>query len=70
LNGSYRLVVWYNTRWPVCDAGIDWQRNKLVAAIRASHLSFRDINEEPDAPSAPRSTMSAVARARSTKPAA
>ena len=43
-----RLVVWYNTRCPVCDAGIDWQRNKLLAAVRG-HLCFRDINEEPQA---------------------
>jgi predicted DCC family thiol-disulfide oxidoreductase YuxK len=46
---EHRLVVWYNTRCPVCDAGIDWQRNKLLAAVRAGHLSFRDINLEPDA---------------------
>jgi predicted DCC family thiol-disulfide oxidoreductase YuxK len=44
-----RLVVWYNTRCPVCDAGIDWQRNKLLAAIRAGTLEFKDINEQPDA---------------------
>ena len=44
-----RLVVWYNTRCPVCDAGIDWQRNKLLAAVRAGSISFRDINDEPDA---------------------
>src|SRR3982074_2869700 len=43
------LVVWYNTRCPVCDAGIDWQRNKLVAAVRAGDISFSDINEQPDA---------------------
>jgi predicted DCC family thiol-disulfide oxidoreductase YuxK len=43
------LVVWYNTRCPVCDAGIDWQRNKLVTAVRAGTISFKDINEEPDA---------------------
>jgi hypothetical protein len=24
-----RIVVWYNTRCPVCNGGIDWQRNKL-----------------------------------------
>jgi predicted DCC family thiol-disulfide oxidoreductase YuxK len=42
------LVVWYNTRCPVCDAGIDWQRNKLLA-VRAGHISFKDINEQPDA---------------------
>src|SRR5258708_27692569 len=46
---GHRLVVWYNTRCPVCDAGIDWQRNKLLAAVRAGHISFRDINEQPDA---------------------
>ena len=44
-----RLVVWYNTRCPVCDAGIDWQRNKLLAAVRAGQISFKDINEQPDA---------------------
>jgi predicted DCC family thiol-disulfide oxidoreductase YuxK len=43
------LVVWYNTRCPVCNGGIDWQRNKLVAAVRAGRIAFRDINEEPDA---------------------
>jgi predicted DCC family thiol-disulfide oxidoreductase YuxK len=45
----HRLVVWYNTRCPVCDAGIDWQRNKLLAAVRAGHISFSDINDEPEA---------------------
>src|SRR5262245_32417626 len=44
-----RLVVWYNTRCPVCDAGIDRQRNKLLAAVQAGRISFRDINEQPDA---------------------
>ena len=44
-----RLVVWYNTKCPVCDAGIDWQRNKLLAAARAGGIEFRDINEQPDA---------------------
>jgi predicted DCC family thiol-disulfide oxidoreductase YuxK len=44
-----RLTVWYNTKCPVCDAGIDWQRNKLVALVRAGTVEFRDINEEPDA---------------------
>ena len=43
------LTVWYNTRCPVCDAGIDWQRNKLLTAVRAGDLSFRDINDEPEA---------------------
>ncbi|VIO68874.1 hypothetical protein CI1B_24080 [Bradyrhizobium ivorense] len=43
------LTVWYNTRCPVCDAGIDWQRSKLVAAVRAGRIAFKDINETPDA---------------------
>ena len=43
------LTVWYNTRCPVCDAGIDWQRSKLLAAVRAGILAFEDINEQPDA---------------------
>jgi predicted DCC family thiol-disulfide oxidoreductase YuxK len=43
------LTVWYNTRCPVCDAGIDRQRNKLLAAVRAGTIAFRDINLEPAA---------------------
>ena len=49
---SSQLTVWYNTKCPVCDAGIDWQRNKLLPALRAGTLEFRDINEAPDALSA------------------
>jgi len=44
-----QLTVWYNTRCPVCNGGIDWQRNKLLAAVRAGCIAFRDINDEPDA---------------------
>ena len=43
------LTVWYNTRCPVCDAGIDWQRNRLLTAVRAGRVAFRDINSEPQA---------------------
>ena len=43
------LTVWYNTRCPVCNGGIDWQRNRLLAAVRAGRISFKDINDEPDA---------------------
>ena len=46
---STRLTVWYNTRCPVCDAGIDRQRNKLIAAVQAGTIAFRDINLEPEA---------------------
>jgi predicted DCC family thiol-disulfide oxidoreductase YuxK len=43
------LVVWYNTRCPVCDAGISRQRSELVEAVRAGLIEFRDINLEPEA---------------------
>jgi predicted DCC family thiol-disulfide oxidoreductase YuxK len=44
-----QLTVWYNTRCPVCDAGINRQRNKLLALVKAGAIAFRDINVEPDA---------------------
>ena len=44
-----KLTVWYNTKCPVCDAGIDWQRSRLVRAARAGAIEFRDINGEPEA---------------------
>jgi predicted DCC family thiol-disulfide oxidoreductase YuxK len=44
-----KLTVWYNTKCPVCDAGINWQRNRLVKAARAGAIEFRDINLEPEA---------------------
>jgi len=43
------LTVWYNTKCPVCNAGINWQRNRLVKAVRAGAIEFRDINAEPGA---------------------
>jgi predicted DCC family thiol-disulfide oxidoreductase YuxK len=46
---SPQLTVWYNTKCPVCTAGVDWQRNRLVRAARAGIIEFRDINLEPDA---------------------
>lgn len=44
-----KLTVWYNTRCPVCNAGIDWQRNRLLRAARAGAVEFRDISLEPEA---------------------
>ena len=44
-----KLTVWYNNKCPVCDAGIDWQRNRLVRAAKAGAIEFRNINLEPDA---------------------
>ena len=46
---GHQLVVWYNTRCPVCNGGINWQRSKLLAAVRAGEIAFKDINEQPDA---------------------
>ena len=43
------LTVWYNTRCPVCDAGINRQRNRLIAAVKAGAIEFRDINLAPEA---------------------
>jgi predicted DCC family thiol-disulfide oxidoreductase YuxK len=44
-----KLVVWYNTHCPVCNAGINRQRNKLIAAVQSGAIEFRDINLEPAA---------------------
>jgi predicted DCC family thiol-disulfide oxidoreductase YuxK len=44
-----RLTVWYNTRCPVCDAGINRQRCKLLDVVKSGTIAFRDINLEPDA---------------------
>jgi predicted DCC family thiol-disulfide oxidoreductase YuxK len=43
------LTVWYNTRCPVCDAGIGRQKRRLIDAVKAGRVEFRDINLEPDA---------------------
>ena len=43
------ITVYHNTKCPVCSAGIDWQRNRLVQAARTGIIEFRDINLEPDA---------------------
>ncbi|WP_292073854.1 DUF393 domain-containing protein [Mesorhizobium sp.] len=46
------LTVWYNTRCPVCDAGINRQKRRVVEAVKAGRVAFRDINFEPEALSA------------------
>jgi predicted DCC family thiol-disulfide oxidoreductase YuxK len=56
------LVVWYNTRCPVCDGGIDRQRNKLIAAVEAGTIEFRDINLEPQALAAYAASLEDVRR--------
>ncbi|ESY49921.1 thiol-disulfide oxidoreductase DCC family protein [Mesorhizobium sp. RSR380A] len=40
------LTVWYNTRCPVCDGGITRQKRRLIEAIKAGRIEFRDINLE------------------------
>jgi predicted DCC family thiol-disulfide oxidoreductase YuxK len=44
-----KLTVWYNIKCPVCNAGIEWQRSRLVRAARAGAIEFRDINHEQNA---------------------
>lgn len=46
------LTVWYNTRCPVCDAGVNRQKRRLIEAVKAGRVEFRDINFEPEALSA------------------
>ena len=43
------LTVWYNTKCPVCNAGISRQQRKLRAAAKSGAIIFRDINLEPEA---------------------
>src|SRR5215471_9639911 len=44
-----KLTVWFNTKCPVCNRGIDRQSRRLVQAARSGAIEFRDINLEPDA---------------------
>ena len=44
-----KLTVWYNTKCPVCNRGIERQNRRLVRAVRSGAIEFRDINLEPDA---------------------
>jgi predicted DCC family thiol-disulfide oxidoreductase YuxK len=43
------LTVFYNTRCPVCDSGINWQKNRLLRAVLSGVVVFEDINTRPDA---------------------
>src|SRR5262245_47918439 len=44
-----KLIVWYNTKCPICNSGISRQRRRLMQAACAGTIEFRDINLEPDA---------------------
>jgi predicted DCC family thiol-disulfide oxidoreductase YuxK len=43
------LTVFYNTRCPVCNAGINVQQNRLLQLVKSGQVEFRDINLEPEA---------------------
>jgi predicted DCC family thiol-disulfide oxidoreductase YuxK len=43
------LTVYYNTKCPVCNAGINHQKNRLLRAVRAGAIEFQDINLHPEA---------------------
>ena len=49
MTGLPTLTVWYNTKCPVCNAGIDRQKNRLLQAAQSGAIAFRDIKFEPDA---------------------
>ena len=57
-----KLTVWYNTKCLVCDAGINWQKNRLAQAVKAGEIEFRDINVEPDALSSFGATIEDIRR--------
>ena len=44
-----KLTVWHNSRCPICNGGIEWQNSRLLRAVRAGAIEFRDINLEPKA---------------------
>jgi predicted DCC family thiol-disulfide oxidoreductase YuxK len=44
-----KLTVYYNRKCPVCNAGITWQKRRLIVAARTRAIDFRDINLEPEA---------------------
>ena len=56
------LTVWYNTRCPVCDAGIAWQKRRLIEAVRVGRIEFRDINLEPAALAGPGASLEDIRR--------
>ena len=48
VGNEFQADFWYDTKCPNCNAGIEWQRRRLVRAARAGVIEFRDINLEPD----------------------
>ncbi|MFD2055735.1 thiol-disulfide oxidoreductase DCC family protein [Mesorhizobium calcicola] len=56
------LTVWYNTRCPVCDAGIVRQKRRLIEAVKSGRIEFRDINLEPAALAGFRASLEDIRR--------
>jgi predicted DCC family thiol-disulfide oxidoreductase YuxK len=56
------LTIWYNTKCPVCNAGINVQTNKLLPLVKSGHVAFRDINLEPEALQAHGATLEDIRR--------
>jgi predicted DCC family thiol-disulfide oxidoreductase YuxK len=56
------FTVWYNTRCPVCNAGISRQQRRLIEAVKAGAIAFRDINLEPEALAAHGATLDDIRR--------
>ena len=44
-----KLRVWYNTKCPVFNGGIERQNRRLVRAVRSGVIEFRDIKLQPEA---------------------
>lgn len=59
---KHPLTVWYNTRCPVCDAGIRRQKIRVIEAVKAGRIVFRDINIEPEALAAHGASLDDVRR--------
>lgn len=57
-----KLTIFYNTRCPICDAGISYQRAKLIDLVKQGVVEFRDINLEPDALAAHKVTVEDIRR--------
>lgn len=49
MNTMAQLRVYYNSRCPVCDAGIEDQRRRMEAMTDTGEVEWHDINDEPDA---------------------
>jgi hypothetical protein len=47
---SSMLTVWYNTKCPVCTAGVEWQHRRLVRAARAGVSKSRPTGRNKTRP--------------------